>query len=128
MQSGPTVPAIQAQTTGAHCGNVGPAMTPAPCIQWTPNWTNTMPSLPPVDTSSQTGPSAIPGDDPTWPDTGLETLPPLDFDSLNTLCGEVELCAMPDMTALWPPGGDGSISAFSGNWQSLCGEVEISTM
>jgi hypothetical protein len=87
-----------------------------------------MPTLPPVEIPSQTGPSAIPGDDPTWSDTGLDTLPPLDFDSLNTLCGEVELCAMPNMTALWPPGGDGSISAFSGNWQSLCGEVEINTM
>lgn len=58
MPSGPTVPAIQAQTTGAHCGNVGPTMTPAPCIQWTPNCTNTMPSLSPVDIPSQTGPSA----------------------------------------------------------------------
>ncbi|KAM0707298.1 hypothetical protein Q7P35_005536 [Cladosporium inversicolor] len=128
MQSGPTVPAIQAQTTGAHCGNIGPAMTPAPCIQWTPNWTNTMPSLPSVDIPSQTGPNAVPYDDFTWSATALETLPPPYFDRLNTLCGEMELCAMPNMTPLWPPEGDGPISASSGNWKTLCGEVEISTM
>jgi hypothetical protein len=127
---GVAAPAISAHTTGrdAHCGEVELAMMPAPCIQWTSTWSTTTPTLPSCNDQSETGPNAVSDQDPAWLAMGSGTLPTLDFESLNTLCGEVELCAMPDMNHLWPSGGRGSTSTLSGDWNTLCKEVEISTM
>jgi hypothetical protein len=127
---------MQSLATGwnAHCSEVELTTMPAPCTQWTPKWSNAMPSLPSLpslpscNVRGEAELNAFPDRNCTWPATGVGALPTLNVESWNTLCGEVELSAMPDMNYLWPFEGGRPTPTSNDNWSALCGEVEISTI
>jgi hypothetical protein len=103
-------------------------MVPTPCTHRTPTRPNTMPSFPSCNMHGEAELNPGPNTDSTWLATELETLPTFNIGDWDTLCGEVELSAMPDVDHLWPFEGRRAVSMSNDDWSTLCGEVEISTM
>lgn len=109
----------------AQCGEIELTTMPTSSTQWTPSWSNTVPSC---NVRGEAEPNPALNTGSTWPATELEALPTLSMGNWNPLCGEVELSAMPDTDHLWPFEGREPVSMSNDDWSALCGEVEITTM
>lgn len=119
-------PVVAARNTG--CSEAALSTMPEPSTQWTSMWSNTVPSSASYSVGGEAALNVLPDTNSTWTAADPGTLPAFHGESWNTICGELEIRAIPDSDLLWPIESTVPALPSQNDWGALSGEVEISMM